>query len=567
MHRTALTCTILATLGLVASVAPVAAGPITPPPGPVTSTHKTLSEVEPRIAMNATNTPGDADSVLKITKSGSYYLSADVATPSGKIGIEVDLNVAPEVTIDLNGFTLRGATGATYGILSNGFGHIEISGGTITGFAFDAMQLDCRDYRVEGVTFYGSLRGLNAGGWGRVSDCAFIEIADTALGTGTIAHVERCLFWDCGDGIVVPDSSFVADCRVVSSTRGGIIAGSSSVVRDCVSVANGGDAFLVGSHSTVTGCVASSSRVGFLVGEGTVHDSCVADGNTQEGFLAADACIFRACIASLNQLQGFRAGSAASFEHCTAFGNTGKGFYAGQKSTFANCHSTLGGAGGFESGPVSVFTDCVASENSGNSGFKALENSTFTGCRAYANAGRGFQTSSRTVLTNCQATSNSSFGFETADQSTLSGCLAASNAAGISGTDAVTVTGCTATNNTGRGIAVNNGCRVVDNLTRNNGLDGIFSNFSSEIVGNNCNGDGTAAGVQGAITVVGQANRVEGNNITYADRGLYITNSANVVTRNTVKGCTVNFDIVGGNDVGPIGSAATSTSPWANIQF
>jgi hypothetical protein len=41
----------------------------------------------------------------------------------------------------------------------------------------------------------------------------------------------------------------------------------------------------------------------------------------------------------------------------------------------------------------------------------------------------------------------------------------------------------------------------------------------------------------------------------------------NVIIRNSVKGCAVDFSIAGGNDLGPIGSAATATSPFANIQY
>ncbi len=552
---------------LSAVVFDLTAGPLDPPSGPVASTYKTLAEVEPRIAISAMNTPGDADSVYRITGSGSYYLVADVAAPSGRSAIEVDLNVAPDVTIDLNGFTLRGATGSLRGIVSSGFGHIEVANGSITGFGQDGMELDCRTYRVERVTFSDCLRGLNAGGYGKVSDCTFWEIVGDALRSASIACVAQCRFWDCGTGISVPNSSVVTECQVVSSSNAGIIVGSNSVVRDCVSVSNGDEGFATGDNVTLSQCVAEFNQIGFLAGDGSVLESCTSDGNTAEGFWTADSCIFRTCTATGNQLQGFRAGWTASFENCTSSGSVGSGFYAGQRSTFVNCRATLGNGAGFEAGPISVFTDCVASENSGGSGFLTLENATFTGCRASTNANRGFQTTSRTSFTACQATNNGSIGFDMADQSTLSGCLAANNGAGISGTDSVTVSGCTASSNVGYGISVNNGCRIVDNLTRNNGFDGILVNFSCDITGNNCNGDGAAAGNHGAIRVAGQANRIDGNNVSYSDRGLYLTSGGNVVVRNTVKGCTVNFDIVGGNDVGPIGSASTSTSPWANIQF
>jgi hypothetical protein len=68
------------------------AGPLNPPSGAVSSTYKTLSEVEPRIAINATNTPGDADSVYKITqRRGATTLRAVSRALSGKHGIEVEI--------------------------------------------------------------------------------------------------------------------------------------------------------------------------------------------------------------------------------------------------------------------------------------------------------------------------------------------------------------------------------------------------------------------------------------------------------------------------------------------
>src|SRR5262245_58582086 len=68
------------------------AGDLNPPPGPVTPTMKTLVEVEPRIAINNVNTPGDADSTFKIVQSGSYYMTGNITAIAGRIGIEVAAN-------------------------------------------------------------------------------------------------------------------------------------------------------------------------------------------------------------------------------------------------------------------------------------------------------------------------------------------------------------------------------------------------------------------------------------------------------------------------------------------
>src|SRR6185369_7398513 len=90
---------------IVATVVWVNAGNLNPPAGPVASTMKTLSEVEPRIPINATTTPGDADSIFRITQPGSYFLTGNITGVNGKHGIEV---AASSVTIDMRGFDLVG---------------------------------------------------------------------------------------------------------------------------------------------------------------------------------------------------------------------------------------------------------------------------------------------------------------------------------------------------------------------------------------------------------------------------------------------------------------------------
>src|SRR5687767_7622300 len=81
------------------------AGPLDPPDGPITSTYKTLTEVEPRIAVNAQNTPGDANSLFRITQPGSYYLTGNITGVPNKNGVYI---FGHRVTLDLNGFTVDG---------------------------------------------------------------------------------------------------------------------------------------------------------------------------------------------------------------------------------------------------------------------------------------------------------------------------------------------------------------------------------------------------------------------------------------------------------------------------
>src|SRR6185295_11122012 len=104
-NRAAMRVFLAAGLLTVAGTAVLLAGPLDPPAGPILPTYKTLNEVEPRIVINAANTPGDADSLFKITQPGSYYLTGNITGVAGKHGIEV---VASGVTLDLNGFDLLG---------------------------------------------------------------------------------------------------------------------------------------------------------------------------------------------------------------------------------------------------------------------------------------------------------------------------------------------------------------------------------------------------------------------------------------------------------------------------
>ena len=87
-------------LALVGLSAPSLAGPLDPPVGPITSTAKPLAEIEPRTAINAANTPGDADSIFRIAQPGSYYLPANVTGQAAKRGIEI---AASGVTFRIGG--------------------------------------------------------------------------------------------------------------------------------------------------------------------------------------------------------------------------------------------------------------------------------------------------------------------------------------------------------------------------------------------------------------------------------------------------------------------------------
>lgn len=485
------------------------AGPLDPPAGPVASTYKTLTEVEPRTAINATNTPGDADSVFKITQPGSYYLTGNVTAPAGKSAIEIASAAADQVAIDLNAFELRGVGEASlYGIASNVGSRVWVYNGSIRNFGQSAVVAEGTGVLIEELqVFYCGHPNIHAYGSGVIRDCTVQDSQGTGYDIFGVFTVERCIASRVGGhGILAVGECLIADCAAVQCESVGIYTGDAATVRGCRAISNGNVGIRVGGSSSVTDCESNSNLIGVQGDQGVRCERVACRANTV-GFALGDSCTMRECSAMDSNGRGVDLGANATVIDSVSIRNKtaiGDGFRANVDATFINCVSTDNAADGFE----------------------CADSSTFSGCTSNDNAGRGI------------------FAFNAAN-----------------------ITGCSINNNVGVGIYANNGCRIESNLTRNNQQDGISVNFSCTVVGNNCNGDGAAAGNHGAIRVIGQANRVDGNNISYADRGLSISSGGNVVVRNSVKGCTVNFDIVGGNDVGPVGSAATATSPWANIQF
>ena len=75
------------------------------------------------------------------------------------------------------------------------------------------------------------------------------------------------------------------------------------------------------------------------------------------------------------------------------------------------------------------------------------------------------------------------------------------------------------------------------------------------------------AGMAG-ILVSGDRNRIESNHLTRNTTGLVVPagSTNNTIIRNSASG-NVNppYSVVAGNDLGPIGTAATAASPWANL--
>ena len=206
---TGLVCATALTIATLATHA----GPLTPPAGPVTSTNKTLAEVEPRIAINATNTPGDADSIFRIAAPGSYYLTGNIAGVVGKHGIEI---ASSGVTLDLMGFDLLGVPGSLDGVnVSVASVSIDIHNGSVRSWgsagvdAGNTSNSSLRNLRAEGNVN----GGLRLGVGGLVEDCAALSNGLFGIFAGSGSTVSgNTAASNTGDGIQVP-----GDCLVLNN--------------------------------------------------------------------------------------------------------------------------------------------------------------------------------------------------------------------------------------------------------------------------------------------------------------------------------------------------------------
>lgn len=285
--RTALIPAVLFTVACLSA----RAGDLNPPAGPVAPTMKTLVEVEPRTAINAANTPGDATATFIISQPGSYYLTGNLIGEAGKSGIGI---AADNVTIDLNGFTLQGVAGSGHGIRPIGFrNHITIRNGIIAGWGgngithFISTNTMSRS-RIEGVT------AAQNGGFG--------------ISGGVQSIYNRCIARSNGSiGIILTNSGGVAtECLAASNGSHGFNLADGSSLINCASISNSGSGVnCINSDHLLTGClIERNSADGISNASFTAITNCTIAGNTGHGITMVGGCRIEGNLISGNNQTG-----------------------------------------------------------------------------------------------------------------------------------------------------------------------------------------------------------------------------------------------------------------------
>lgn len=237
---------LLLPVGLAAGVlvALSVAGPLDPPGGPIASTHKTLTEIEPRIAVNPANTPGDAIATFKITKPGSYYLTANLIGEAGKYGILIS---ASNVELDLSGFALLGVPGSMSGILTSPGGYasdsVVVKNGTVSDWGLSGINIDGYNAQVTDITAsYNGNYGISAGGGGTIKNCTAFRNAWSGIYAYFGGVIDGCnSMQNAGSGIWVHSDILVTNCNSTENQGDGItLEGRADVIRGSNSNLNAG---------------------------------------------------------------------------------------------------------------------------------------------------------------------------------------------------------------------------------------------------------------------------------------------------------------------------------------
>ena len=401
--------TAIALLALVATPALAQLGSLTPPPGAVTETMKPLDVVEARTPVGPDTTPGTTVFTYLIAEPGSYYLTEDLVGDLAMGGIRIE---APDVTLDLNGFSIRTEFASIDGINATlEATNLTVKNGTVSGWGADGVTSSAADTTLEDLRLTNNAEG-------------------GARAFGRDATVRRCIARGNGGDEPVSGGGFLLE-------GGGLIVSSRSA-QDAVGFADQGDA----------------SRV----------VSCTVEGSLSDAFVLADDAdaTFENCVSTRAGQAGFAVraseseGNHSVFRDCTAQESVGNGFEVFARATAS-------------------FSNCVSREN-GDNGFRTLDaDVTFAWCQALENALFGFRLQNTALevsarLSDCTARGNFAAAIVAQIPCTIERC---STVGGIDGINAdvagAVVVDSTVKNSQGNGIVVGDrgivqGC-VVDGAT------------------------------------------------------------------------------------------------------
>lgn len=559
------------------------------PPGAPASSMKTLQQVEPRFPISSP--------AYSITRPGSYYLETNLTTTGIAAGIMIFTN---NVTIDLMGFSIEGATNALNGIGVSGVRkNIVIRNGVIQGFAYGVEAYLADNSRISDLRVYACRNdGIRIGQYATVENCQVAENKGDGIkgyqsvsvvncgsssngadgiDVGPESSVVKCLVTDNqGSGIRAAPKSTVEHCQVIESGVSGVVLVRDSAVRHCEILYSGQEGVLVSSNSNyVEDNHVAGGGVGLVVNG---HGNIIANNVVQDNADNYDLSPTNSLDLIISQIPESIDWPARLRLNGDLYGYSGIIINSDNVTVDLNGFSLVGRNSGSPGINVQVSCRDLVVRNGTLRGWAGegldaslADNGMLENVSAYANGGDGLVVGDGWSISHCRAQGNGGDGLMGGQSCSADNCVAYQNTgAGIYLSHGSNLHDCTAKENQSHGIAAGGNTIIRDCTSTQNGADGL-SVYSMSLVRDN---NSTYNGGDG-IQVVGEKSRIEGNHVAFNDTGIRAggTDIRNLFIRNTASAnVTADFNISTNNAIGQILNASvpatiTNANPWANIRY
>lgn len=236
-------------------------------------------------------TPGDAPGYpVTISQGGSYVLTSNLDVPNENThAIEV---TAHRVTIDLNGFALKGVTNCSGGITN---GQDIFCTPTGTGRGISATTVDFGTIRNGSILSFGS-HGIAAGDFVRIDN---VDVSNNGgdginLGIGCIVR-DSVTRHNGGSGITTSLVNVLVNNTAGNNKSYGIVANAGSVI--------------IGNSGSDNGGIAGIRN---LAGAGVLHDN-TAENNFENGIAASAGSVVTRNVTRNNEFNGLWLNAVAGY--------------------------------------------------------------------------------------------------------------------------------------------------------------------------------------------------------------------------------------------------------------